>query len=100
MDCQEPLAEGKIRRLHDCPTSECGSSAALLTLKLLNCFHPIMFCISPFSAFHSYFKAIIPESIPTRLLIRELFNKLYKLHFLYLESKLESVSLTYLRSGI
>jgi hypothetical protein len=73
---------------------------SLHTLKLFHCFHPIVLCMTTFSAFYTYFKAIILKSIPTGLLIWKFFNKIYKLHIQYFESKLLPVTVTYLRFDI
>lgn len=100
VNSQEPYTERQIRVFHNGACTQSGSRSALLALKLLYGFHPVVFLILAFSALYPNFLAVFPESIPAGLLIWVLSNKIYKLHIQYFESKLKQVSVTYLRSGI
>jgi hypothetical protein len=99
MHSYEPITVGEIGGFHNCSTSQGGTSSARFTLKLFNRFHPVM--SSPFAipTFNALFLTMFPEIIFARLLIGKLFEKIYKLHILYFESKLLRRNVTYLRFG-
>jgi len=97
MHHHKPNPERKIGILHHCSTPQSCPGSALLALKLFNRFHPIVFCVSTFSALYAHLEAILSKCIPAGLFIRELFDKLYKLHIQNFESKLRAYNVTYLR---
>jgi len=71
--------------------------SALFALKLFNRFHPIVFCTTTFSALYAHLEALLSKCFPAGLLVRELFDKLYKLHIQNFELKLRAHNVTYLR---
>lgn len=97
MNRDEPVSEGKIRRLHHRPTSEGSSGSALFTLKLFNALHPVMGGSFTVSANNALSLAVFPESIPAGLLVGVHVEKLYKLHVHCFDTKLQSQNITYLR---
>jgi len=94
----EPYPKWKIRVFHNSSTSEGSSGSTLCTLKLLNV-HSVVFGVLTFFTLYDNVKAVIPIGIPTRLLIRIMLNKLYKIHNHQFEAKLELMTVTNLRSG-
>jgi len=97
MHYHKPNPKRKIGVLHHCTTAKRCPGSTLFALKLFNRFHPVVFSMPAFSALYAFFGALVSKGIPARLFIRELFDKLYKLHIHDFESKLRALSVTYLR---
>lgn len=99
VNSDKPIAEGKISRFHYGCATQGGKYSAIFTLKLFNRFHQVMGSPFTISTNNALFLTMFPKIISATLFIGKLFEKTYKLHNHYFDSKLLRSNETYLRFG-
>ncbi|MFA5816162.1 MAG: hypothetical protein WC865_11125 [Bacteroidales bacterium] len=99
VNCPEPIQEREVSGFHNRTTSQGGAGSTRFTLKLTDAFHPVMVGSFTLPAVNPFFRTIIPEKIPARLLVGELGSKIYKLHNHNFDTKLMGRNVTYLLYG-